>query len=207
MSKSLKTLPAEYPRVFRNINPERHGGEFYTSCGDGWGDLITSLVAVIDWKLGRWEDVREIQAGIKTSGKPEPEWIAEYFKKTPNNPLDTFEILQVKEKFGGLRFYYGGITGENGEFVDGAVHMAESLSRKLCERCGNTSDGKQVPGVYWMKTLCEAHKEKEILKREAFNKRVEEKTLADVQQQKQKEEEGSKERSLGEGTAKGSDPV
>jgi len=54
---------------------------------------------------------------------------------------------QVKEKFGGLRFYYYG----GDEFICGLVNFAERLSSITCESCGR--DGKIV-GTNWLRCLC-----------------------------------------------------
>ena len=57
----------------------------------------------------------------------------------------------VKEKFGGLRFYWTGSTDR----VDAMTDLAESLSWFICEECG-------APGTRntagWMSTLCVAHR-------------------------------------------------
>jgi len=57
---------------------------------------------------------------------------------------------QVKEKFGGLRFYYHG----GGDFADGVTSMAEYLSESVCEMCG-------APGATyhagWVATRCDQH--------------------------------------------------
>jgi hypothetical protein len=58
---------------------------------------------------------------------------------------------QVKEKFGGLRFYYTG----GDEHIRGLVSMAESMSEVTCEVCG--SPGKR-DGNGWISTRCEEHK-------------------------------------------------
>jgi hypothetical protein len=60
-------------------------------------------------------------------------------------------VMQVKEKFGGLRFYYDG----GDEAVAGMVRMAEAWADHSCEECGapGTSGGKG-----WIRTLCPAHR-------------------------------------------------
>jgi hypothetical protein len=55
---------------------------------------------------------------------------------------------QVKEKFGGLRFYVNGGTDEQ----YGAIHFAEMLSYTICEMCGTTEGVKQTKG--WINSLC-----------------------------------------------------
>lgn len=61
------------------------------------------------------------------------------------------EILQVKEKFGGLRFYVG---STNKDF-DAAIDAAEAQSLKTCEFCGQPGTTKTRAGRGWIKTLCE----------------------------------------------------
>jgi len=55
---------------------------------------------------------------------------------------------QIKEKFGGLRFY----TNGHDDLVNGMIWFAESLSFSICEHCGSF-EGKPNK-VGWIKTLC-----------------------------------------------------
>lgn len=48
------------------------------------------------------------------------------------NHGETLEVLQIKEKYGTLRFYTDGAS----EFFRGAARMAFMLSMKTCEACG-----------------------------------------------------------------------
>jgi hypothetical protein len=66
-------------------------------------------------------------------------------------PQDT-EVLQVKEKFGGLRFYTSGATEE----FDAMIDRAEDESYSLCEWCGQL--GSMDDNGRWLLTLCEQHK-------------------------------------------------
>ena len=59
-------------------------------------------------------------------------------------------VEQIKEKFGGLRFYYQG----GDDYVSGLVSMAESWAGASCENCG--APGKRREGG-WIKTLCDHH--------------------------------------------------
>ena len=71
-------------------------------------------------------------------------------------------VAQIKEKFGGLRFYYDG----GDEQIRGMVSMAESWAAHSCEECGapGTSGGKG-----WIKTLCPQHRaESDALYKERF---------------------------------------
>ena len=60
------------------------------------------------------------------------------------------EAVQVKEKFGGLRFYYNG----GDEFIEGLTSMAEAISNRTCEECG--SPGTQN-NTGWVRTRCPSY--------------------------------------------------
>lgn len=71
---------------------------------------------------------------------------------------------QVKEKFGGLRFYYRG----GDEYIRGLVSFAESMSYRVCEDCGKPGT---VGGRGWIRTLCSDHirpGEEDSFKRKGF---------------------------------------
>lgn len=62
--------------------------------------------------------------------------------------------VQVKEKFGGLRFYYQSDAEDfDAPQVDLLVKEAEARAWKTCERCGAESAETPVKN-YWRKTLC-----------------------------------------------------
>ena len=126
-----KKLCEKYPQIFAN----RHADMRTTAmclgfdCGDGWYTIIDVLCMHLqarrDGYLAWPEGAREIYQPV---------------------------AAQVKEKYGGLRFYYDG----GDDFSDGVVAMAEAMSYRTCEKCGN-------PGVLreggWLKTLCDEHAE------------------------------------------------
>ena len=62
------------------------------------------------------------------------------------------KISQVKEKFGGLRFY---IENGNIEF-NKIISKYENLSYAICETCGKPGEIDKSKG--WLKTVCEEHK-------------------------------------------------
>jgi hypothetical protein len=63
------------------------------------------------------------------------------------------QICQVKEKFGGLRFYIN--TGSDEIFK--RIHLAENQSYEICETCGEKGDMRTDLG--WYSTLCNKHYE------------------------------------------------
>lgn len=60
------------------------------------------------------------------------------------------EVSQVKEKFGGLRFYTGAMSDECYK----RVSQAEEEADKTCEVCGERGQSR---GRGWIKTLCDEH--------------------------------------------------
>ena len=93
-------------------------------CGEGWWPILEKLCyniqSYIDWKNKQSEVVPQVT------------------------------VAQIKEKFGGLRFYYDG----GDEHINGMVRMAEAWADASCEECG--SPGKRRDGG-WIKTLCDIH--------------------------------------------------
>ena len=58
------------------------------------------------------------------------------------------DVAQVKEKFGGLRFYIGPCSRE----VLDRITEAENESYKTCEVCGEPGEPRETG---WVKTLCD----------------------------------------------------
>lgn len=97
-------------------------------------------------------------------------WIVEDCDRLLARLDPDYEIQQVKEKFGTLRYYYGSDKDyELQEIMDAVVRQAESLSSRTCEVCGNSSaisnpskgikfdDSailKSTANGGWLKTIC-----------------------------------------------------
>jgi len=69
------------------------------------------------------------------------------------------KICQVKEKFGGLRFYIGAGSNE----IHDRISQAENDSYNICERTGKPGELRRDLG--WWVTLCEEEYQKELEKR------------------------------------------
>lgn len=149
---NLSELPKKYPKLFKSDT-------FYFECGNGWFTLLDCLLNLINHTLKRNGEVVEIRQKMEDKGESIPSWIREYFEKNPYDPLTNFNICQIKEKFGGLRFYWGcDVDSEEIQRLHGAVELAESLSFSICEECGNTASETKAPkGSGWVRTLCEPH--------------------------------------------------
>ena len=62
------------------------------------------------------------------------------------------QTCQVKEKFGGLRFY----INEGSEDIFRRIKLAEDASYITCEKCGELGE---LRGGGWLETLCDEHSE------------------------------------------------
>ena len=60
-------------------------------------------------------------------------------------------VEQVKEKFGGLRFYMNKTT----DFNRGAIALAREMSHNICEECAGRADTHLIGDYYT--TLCSIH--------------------------------------------------
>lgn len=120
-----------FPKMFS----KPYGG---FAVGPGWWPIIESLCRNIQEYIDNRERTREVLL------KNNP-----YNIKIPD-AIPQVEVAQIKEKFGGLRFYYNG----GDEYIDGMVRMAESWAGNTCEECGVL--GKLRMGG-WIRTLCDHH--------------------------------------------------
>ena len=139
MKKELEDkLFEKYPKIFRQRDlPSTETCMCWgITCGDGWYDIIDTLCGAIQTR------VDNVNRMIKINRKNSPVYLI------PMKPVEDLicEASQVKQKYGGLRFYVDG----GDEFTEGLVCMSESMSYKTCEMCGTPgkTEGR------WIKTLC-----------------------------------------------------
>lgn len=66
-----------------------------------------------------------------------------------------YVVRQVKEKFGGLRYYCHTDRDAVSEQMQALVHAAEAKAAVTCEECGEPGSVHQNRGG-WMRTLCPA---------------------------------------------------
>lgn len=99
--------------------------------------------------------------GLKNGYRPELEpmynvaWVGDGWLPLVKELIDDLiklgwnrELCDIKEKFGGLRFY---INGSTDEIIDRII-KAENDSYKICELCGNAGKLRKDG---WYKTLCD----------------------------------------------------
>lgn len=89
-----------------------------------------------------------IECGEGWKGLYQP--IIDYIDKYNEDHDEKIEIHQVKEKFGGLRFYVNFYTDE----LRTMIRDAEERSYNICEVCGKHID-KPITENYWIYAECE----------------------------------------------------
>jgi hypothetical protein len=161
-----KHMAEKYPRYCGELS--RFGGY---AIGEGWYPIIEQLIAEIDsytkWRRNqRAYELRRQRAkkhGVEgvlkfmvKAGRTPTDWDIENAENIMNNEqqipekVEWVHIDQIKEKFGGLRFYYHGGDSQ----IHGMVRMAELWAGHSCEKCGNKGTRRQGG---WIRTLCDVH--------------------------------------------------
>jgi hypothetical protein len=123
----IDMLAEKYPVVFKNMNTT-----LYNSIPPGWVNILDKLCS----------DLTNL--------------IEEELKRSPPNPDEyPFTVLQIKEKFGGLRFYCQTFT-DNEEYnnkINILISKAEDQSYATCATTGNPGLLCRKDGYY--ETMCE----------------------------------------------------
>jgi hypothetical protein len=150
MKKELQDqLFGKYPEIFKqkDLPMSQTCMCWGIDTGNGWYDLLDVLCGQIEHHQKTLDSRYEFQ--LKQHNELP---IGE--KLLAPQPIDaTIEATQVKEKFGGLRFYYNG----GDDYIRGLVDMAEDMSYRICDVCGGS--GKNGTGkTNWYSTRCSKHR-------------------------------------------------
>lgn len=175
-TKLDEELCKKYPKIFRDRHASMMTTAMCWGfeCGEGWYNIIDKLCANIqghiDWKRKQRTRDLKFNRALKKALAGDNSSLIKYHtykgsisefvmrrveediaaaKFTDVAPkINQVVAEQVKEKFGGLRFYYRG----GDECISGMVRMAESMSYVTCEVCSNpakpTNEG-------WIVTMCQ----------------------------------------------------
>jgi hypothetical protein len=180
MNKELEEqLYNKYPKLFkeRSLPMTQTCMCWGIECGSGWFDILDRMSSLIQHHI---KETRRSAVYVKRYNRAlrqaiggndtnlrfyyekrlghKQESVEEFIKKDVEQKQ--FRVLhrevpsqlvftQIKEKFGTLTVYSSG----GDEYCQGAIDMAEGLSSRICEDCGNP--GKIRPGG-WIRTLCES---------------------------------------------------
>lgn len=119
MANKYEYLTQKYAHLFSK-NELQPLPMFGFECGEGWYNNLAQLLGHIDHYLNH-----------KHKGVPEG-----------------FHITQIKEKFGGLRFYVDGAD----DVIHELITFTENLCDRTCEYCGSNQNIMRSKG--WIVTAC-----------------------------------------------------
>jgi len=121
--ENTKKLFEKFPKIFSGKDEPltQNLMGFGFECGDGWYNLIDALCGSLQWDTD---------------------------KNNYNGRYPQIKAVQVKEKYGSLRFYTAGAT----DYQQGMVDFAETMSETTCELCGQPG---KVYDEGWVYTRCE----------------------------------------------------
>ncbi len=160
MRKELdEALCAKYPLIFgdRNKPMTETAMCWGFCCGDGWYNIIDTLCGLLtsDYRSAqsRYDFIKDKVNQPQWEGSKKivtQEMIDEAKAKMDEEAAKVPVAVQVKEKFGGLRFYVQAATDKHYSYIT----FAESMSYHTCEECG--APGKRYTDG-WHQTLCDIH--------------------------------------------------
>ena len=159
-------LVAKYPLIFRDRNGNMKDTAMCwgLECGDGWYNIIDVLCGLLTSDYSQAQSrydfikdrVGEKMYGITNGyGDAITQGEIDLRKQIMEEEASKVPVaVQVKEKFGGLRFYVQAATDKHYQYIS----FAESMSYRTCEECG--APGKTYTDG-WHRTLCDIHAEME----------------------------------------------
>ena len=120
LKEKEKRIVEKFPKLFIEYHrKEEPIGHWGFECADGWYNLIYIICRYIEDYLESHKDIEPVS------------------------------VVQIKNKFGGLRFYIEG--GDN--HLREIVWNLSSLAPYICENCGNVEDIRQTKHGY-IQNLC-----------------------------------------------------
>jgi hypothetical protein len=154
-----EALCAKYPLIFKDRNADMRTTAMCwgLECGDGWYNIIDVLCGLLtsDYRQAksRYDSIKDKVGQVPNEWSKKivtQEQIDEAKAKLDEETLKVPVASQVKEKFGGLRFYVQAATDKHYQYIS----FAESMSYRTCEECG--APGKTYTDG-WHTTLCDIH--------------------------------------------------
>lgn len=140
---TMKDLIAKYPKIFEDY--EGNPGRCNWECPDGWLLVIDDMCELIQWYVDHyniWKPNPEYIPGSNYDHKDITTW-----DNIASRPIQV-KCTQIKEKFGGLRFY----CNNEDDYVSGLIAYATHLCHNRCENCGSTEELGQTEG--WISIIC-----------------------------------------------------
>jgi hypothetical protein len=148
---TTKEIIAKYPKIFETYNGNP-GDVNWFGVPEGWLPIIDKLCGSIQHYID-----------YVYLSEPNPNYVEGSQYKSDDETTHRFirkgvpQVMcsQMKEKFGGLRFY----TFGHDDIVEGMIKMAEYMCDNTCEECGSENDLGMTTG--WITVKCRSCAEKE----------------------------------------------
>lgn len=127
--------------------------DFYFEVGFGWYDIVHALLEGLSGLVSSEDQdcvcfhERSDHLKGKCSYKYEEDGLVKFACGCPKYTSESLRVLQIKEKFGGLRIYVSQETPESLALIKDA----EQRASKTCEYCGKPGE---LVNNGWAKTLC-----------------------------------------------------
>jgi hypothetical protein len=119
----------------------------FSAVGPGWKTLLETLDGYM---------IRAVEQALRNADGT----VLEKYQDKECSLDAHITVIQIKEKFGGLRVYWSseGLGSRMRCETRGAALMIEELSYKICEKCGSFKDveTKAKKNKGWVRTLCES---------------------------------------------------
>ena len=115
----------KYPKIFEDYQGNPNGINWH-GVPEGWLPIIDTLCGCMQ------------------------SYIDYHNKHTKDGVVKPTQVkcTQMKEKFGGLRFY----ADNHDEIIEGMIEMAEYMCDNTCQDCGSQEDLGMTTG--WLSVLC-----------------------------------------------------
>lgn len=109
---------------------------------------VEKVLRKMSFKYSKFKTIRFLLKKKNSLLRKIANYIDDRSEKIEIETIPQVIATQVKEKFGGLNFYFNG----GDDRIDGMVSFAEDLSYKTCEICGSTKNIGMTQG--WLKCIC-----------------------------------------------------
>lgn len=136
---------SKYDVLYRDFPEITKGFSGGFAIGDGWYVIIRALLAKIT------QYVKTHNASVAYRKQQLADGKVDSYPSDLLTEIEMPIIDQVKEKFGGLRFYFRGGDKQIRHWVE----FAETMSYSMCEECG--AHGMRRDNYGWLRTLCDEH--------------------------------------------------
>jgi hypothetical protein len=146
----------KYPKIFvqKDLDMTQTSMCWGIACGDGWFNILDTLCAQIQSHVDSpRENLIRFQRFLEESrAKNEIDNIT-YWERQVQKTKEKIkrrpqiEAVQVKEKYGTLRFY----VNRHDDVVDAIIDFAEEMSGCTCDKCGSPAS---TSNKGWQETKC-----------------------------------------------------